>query len=222
MVNMEMFLAAGKDLYMLGMVATGNGSISVREGDKMYITKKNALLGHLKEEDIIELSMEASGPNDELASKDAPVHRAIYKETSHKAIIHAHPAHAIGVSILSDNKLSLLDSEGQTFLRSVPVVRAKDRTSVDEASRLLPSVYKSGYIISIIKENGTYAVGESIMEALHYTTTLENSCKVISVNKKFIREERKEMPQRDRRSAIPPSIGVMDRRPSYKRGFGNR
>jgi L-fuculose-phosphate aldolase len=225
MVNMEMFMMAGKDLHMLGLVPTAGGSISERDGDKIFITKKNAFLGHLKEEDIIEVPLEGPSPIDESASRDLNVHRGIYKESAHKAVIHAHPPYGIAVAMGADNKLIPLDSEGISSLRSIPVVRAKDRNSVDEASKLLPSIYKSGYVISIIKENGSYAVGASIMEALHYTVCLEMSCKVIAVNKKSApakTEERREMIPRARRSAIPPSIGVMDRNPHYKRGFGNR
>lgn len=216
----------GRDLFMLGLVEGSGGSISVRMDNRITITKKGAMLGYLREDDLIELSLDEQSAEDEKASKELPVHRAIYKETPFKAIISASPSTAIALSMTSENKINPLDQKSQAVIRSIPVVRLRDRGNLDEAVKMLPSIYKSGYFVSLIREYGTFAVGEDLYEAMAYTSSAEQASKVIVANKIMTPEIRKSEPHhvsRERRSAIPPSIGVMDRSSrggGFKRGFG--
>jgi len=220
MINFEEFNSAGKDLFMLGLVGPGSGSMSIRSGDKIYITKRSAVLGHLEEGDVIEVPLEGSGQGEELAAKEIQVHRAIYKETNFNAIIQAFPPYGIALSINTENKIIPADIKGQTVLRSIPVVRAK--ASPEELVKYLPPVYKSGYIVSLVREYGSFAVGASLFEALQNTTCLEDSCKIITINKSLTPVEKPRRPEQhyERRTAIPPSIGVMGRPRGSRRGFG--
>jgi ribulose-5-phosphate 4-epimerase/fuculose-1-phosphate aldolase len=219
MHNFEEFNSVGKDLYMLGLVGSGTGSLSVRSGDKIYITKRNAMLGHLQEGDIIEVPLEGAGQGEELAAKEIQVHRAIYKETNFNAVIQAFPPYGIALSINTENKIIPADIKGQTVLRSIPVVRAK--SSPEELVKYLPPVYKSGYIVSLVKEYGSFAVGASLFETLQYTTCLEDSCKIIAINRSLTTVEKQKRPEHhERRTAIPLGIGVMGRPRGSRRGFG--
>jgi len=219
MERFEEFDLVGKDLYSLGLVDSSGGSLSVRSGDKILITRKNAMLAHLREEDILEVPLEGEGATDESASKELPVHRAIYRETAFNAVIAANPPYSVAVSLTAENKIVPADQKGQSFLRGVPVVRTRDKLNFNEMVKMLPSIYKSGYMVSVVREYGSFAVGANLMEALQYTTGLERSCKIIAINKLMTPPEVKREPIRERRSAIPPSIGVMDRSRGYKRGL---
>ncbi len=220
MHNFEEFSLAGRDLFALGLVDSSSGSLSVRSGDKIYITKKDAMLGHLKEDDIVEAPLEGGGEKDDLAARELPVHRAIYRETSFNAVICANPPYGIALSIGTDNKIIPADMKGQAALRSIPVVRAK-ATVTDEIVRFLPPVFKSGYLAALVKEYASFAVGGNLLEALKYTICLEDSCKIIAVNKSMTTAEKPRRPEHhERRTAIPPSIGVMDRGRGSRRGFG--
>jgi ribulose-5-phosphate 4-epimerase/fuculose-1-phosphate aldolase len=147
--------------------------------------------------------------------------------------VHAYPPYGIALSIGTENKIMPSDAKGQAVLRSIPVVRAraitpgKERTSTEDLAKYLPPVFKSGYLISLVKDFGSFAVGANLSEAMQYTTCLENSCKIIAINRSLISAEKQSQPPRDtrdrqpvRRSAIPPSIGVMDRTRASRRGFG--
>lgn len=210
MDNFEEFSSVGKDLYMLGLVDSMSGSLSIRSGDKIYITKKDAMLGHLKKEDIVEVPLDGKGEGDDLAAKELQVHRAIYKETNFNAVVHAHPPYGIALSISTENKIIPPDIKGQSVIRSIPVVRAKAVS--EELVKFLPPVFKSGYLVSLVKEYGSFAVGADLYEGLRYTTCLEDSCKIFAVNKSMTPVEKQRRPeQHERRTAIPPSIGVMGR-----------
>jgi len=218
MDNFDEFSLVGKDLYMLGLVDSMSGSLSMRIGDRILITKRNAMLGHLKEEDIVEVPLEGGGKED-AAAKELQVHRAIYRETSFNAVVHAYPTYGITLSINTENKIIHADIKGQTVLRSIPVVRA--RAASEELMKFLPPVFKSGYLVSLVKEYGSFAVGGSLIEALQYTTCLEDSCKIFAINRSLTPVEKPKRPERyERRTAIPPSIGVMGRPRGGNRGFG--
>jgi L-fuculose-phosphate aldolase len=218
MDNFDEFSLVGKDLYMLGLVDSMSGSLSMRIGDRILITKRNAMLGHLKEEDIVEVPLEGGGKED-AAAKELQVHRAIYRETSFNAVVHAYPTYGITLSINTENKIIPADIKGQTVLRSIPVVRA--RAASEELMKFLPPVFKSGYLVSLVKEYGSFAVGGSLIEALQYTTCLEDSCKIFAINRSLTPVEKPKRPERyERRTAIPPSIGVMGRPRGGNRGFG--
>ncbi|MFC1559843.1 class II aldolase/adducin family protein [Candidatus Margulisiibacteriota bacterium] len=216
----EKMKMVGEDLYRLGLIDSHGGSISVRDGDKIYINNRDAMLGHLKEEDVVEAGMEA-GEADSKASRELNAHRAIYKDTDHKVVVQAHPPSAIVLS-LSESKIIPPDAKGVFFIKSVPIVKTRDKIGSSEAARMLPPIYKSGYVIAVVREYASFAVGGSLEEALKYTTCLEQSCKIL-ISLKLLAEKkapvRQEQQQR-RRSSIPPSIGVMDRSRSRNRGRG--
>jgi L-fuculose-phosphate aldolase len=220
MDNFDEFSLVGNDLYALGLVDTMSGSLSVRRGDRILITKKNAMLGHLKEDDIVEVPLEGDGGKEDAAAKELQVHRSIYRETNFNAVVHAYPTYGIALSINTENKIIPADIKGQTVLRSIPVVRAK--AASEELMKFLPPVFKSGYVVSLVKEYGSFAVGGSLIEALQYTTCLESSCKIFAVNRSLTPVEKPRRPEHhERRTAIPPSIGVMGRpRGGGSRGFG--
>lgn len=223
MANIEAIIKTAKALFDLHLAGATSGDLSVKEGNRIFITRKGAPLWNLSESDIIEVGTEP-GEGDAVACDELPVHRAIYRETQVAAVIHAYPSSAIALSMSIENKIMPQDSRGQSQLRSIPVVRAKtypQGTRTDDLVKYLPPIYKSGYMISIVKDYGSFAVGASLNDALELTITAEESCRILTVNRTFTGAEKHRTPEPERRrSAIPPSIGVMDRQPHYKRGPG--
>ena len=234
----EEFKRIGKFLFQEGLIDSHGGNMSVREGDKIFVTHRDAMLGELKQEDIIEVGLEP-GDKDGIASRELAVHRALYKQSSAKAIVHAHPAHAIAISI-TDNRVVPQDAEGTFLFKSAPIVRVRDGIGSEESVRLLPSFIGKENRVAMLKGHGSFALGDSLEEAYKYTSSLENSCKIIiAVRSSGGRgggdRERGSGPGRgpggrgpggrgpmgrgDRRtkSAIPPGIGVMDRSRYRKR-----
>jgi L-fuculose-phosphate aldolase len=231
MFNFDDFNLVGKDLFAQGLVDPVSGSLSVREGDRIYITKRNAMLAHLKPEDIIEVPLEAPDLNDELAAWEVLVHRAVYKETAFNAMVHAYPPYGIALSIGTENKILPIDGKGQAALRSIPVVRAKpvipgrEKTTSDDIIKYLPPVFKSGYSAAVVKEYASFAVGTTLIEAFRNTICLEDSCRIVAIGKSLSgsgsssssdKHRRPETPVR--RTALPPSIGVMGNSRGGRRG----
>ncbi|MBU0629547.1 MAG: class II aldolase/adducin family protein [Candidatus Margulisbacteria bacterium] len=216
---LEEFKRIGSYLFGEGLVSSHAGSMSVRHGDKIFITRQDAMLGDLKEGDIVEVGLtgEAAG-----ASSELPAHRAIYKETKAEAIVRAFPPQAIAISI-TDNKIVPQDGEGLRLLHAAAIVRSHQPVGSDETVRLLPSFLQGTSVVAVVKGQGSFAIGKNLEEAYKYTSVLECSCKILVAirssggTRPSAPVVNKEKPEHHRRSAIPPGIGVMDRSRYHKR-----
>ncbi len=157
----------GRLLWEAGLVSSHGGNLSLRlpEGG-VVITCHGAMLGRLDEDTVVALGQEEGRE----PSSDTDVHRAIYEAAGAGAVVHAHPRHAIALSLLADNDLEPLDLEGRHYLgKRVPVVDGREH--VAEALRDFP--------IALVRGHGSYARGRDLWEALLYTSVLEESAHVL-------------------------------------------
>lgn len=215
---LEEFKRIGRYLFQEGLVDSHGGNMSMRQGGKVYITRRDVMLGDLKEGDVIEVGMEP-GENDGLASRELSTHRAVYRETKAEAIVHAHGPNAIAISI-TDNKIVPQDAEGIYLFKSAAIVRVHQAIGSDEVARLLPSFLQGTSTVAVVKGHGSFAIGKDLEEAYKYTSSLENSCRVLVAVRASGGQRppvHKEKPREQHRTAIPPGIGVMDRSRYHKR-----
>ncbi|OGC35469.1 hypothetical protein A2311_04710 [candidate division WOR-1 bacterium RIFOXYB2_FULL_48_7] len=220
------FKKIGEFMFREGLVDSHGGDMSLRQGDRIFITSREAMLGDLEDNDIVEVGLEAGG-GDERASKEVNTHRAIYKETGAQAIIHTHSPQAVAIS-LTDNKIIPQDAEGLAVFRSAAIVRAHQAIASEEVNRLLPTFLQGNSIVAVVRGHGVFAIGKEMEEAYKYASCLENSCRILvamrasaSKSPQAAKEShppsRPNRPMPGQRSAIPPGIGVMDRSRYNKR-----
>lgn len=171
------FQKIGWAAYLAGLQDTHSGNMSMRIGNHMLITRRGSMLGFLNDYDIIEVSLIENDSGISLASSEAGVHRAIYRETNGLAIVHAHLINAVILSYLY-NEIVLIDVEGSYSIRKVPVLSFKFGSGSKEMEEKIPEFLKDNKIV-IIKGHGAIAIGETLEEALFYNSVLENSCKII-------------------------------------------
>jgi len=164
----------GKKLVERGLVESTVGNISVRLADKMLITRSGAALDEITRESVVELDIDKPSSLDAVASKESPVHRAVYRKTPALAIIHAHCPFAVVESMLVE-KIVPLDIEGQYFLHEIPVVRGGAGTQ--ELAENTSEALKE-HRGAVVFGHGTFATGKTLEEAYSVTTLMEHSCKV--------------------------------------------
>ncbi len=167
-----------------GLISSHSGNISVRDDEYIYITKTKTMLGDLNENSIIKVSLFKNDENLEEASMETIVHRAIYKSSNYKAIIHTHPVYSITLSLVLENFIPP-DSEGKLILNNVPVLKAKQTVASAEVAEKIPMFFKDGKA-AIIRGHGVFAAGENLEKAFYYTTVLENSAKIYYLTKLWI------------------------------------
>ncbi|HIE31328.1 MAG TPA: aldolase [Methanosarcinales archaeon] len=165
----------GKKLVEYGLVESHFGNISIRTGDTMLITRSGSALDEIDQDAVVEVGIERSSSMDLIASSETIVHRAIYRNTSALAIIHAHCPYAVIESLIGDSAIVPVDSEGIYFLHEIPVVTGGIGTPdlAENASSLLRE-HKG----VIIRGHGTIATGMILEEAYVVTSQIEHSCLV--------------------------------------------
>ena len=175
------FQSAGRDLCSRGLVCSNSGNLSVRMGDRLVITRRGSMLGCLEENDLIETGIDKNDRFTPLASSELPVHRAIYRATSASAIVHAHPPHAVAMSLL-ETEITPTCSEGSPLMERVPVLGWNMEVKPGGLADIITEALKKYYIV-MVHGHGSFAIGQLLEEACSYTTTLEESCQVICLFK---------------------------------------
>ncbi len=166
---------AGGKLLELGINTTHSGNVSIRGENDIFITRTGSRLDRLSESDIVSVPLNEEGQG--IASVEIPMHRAIYQNTKTKAILHAHPPHTIVFSLLED-AIYPVDNEAFLFLGEIPVLTPKVVSGSTETGILLADTFNKGSHIAVVRGHGSFAVGENLEEALHWTSTLERSCQM--------------------------------------------
>ena len=172
----EQFRQIGRDLFVSGMISSHGGNISMRLGDRLVITRRGAMLGALQPHDLIDTGIEKNDSGVALASTELIVHRAVYKQTPALAIVHCHPRTAIAFS-LSREEIVPIDNEASYLLKKVPVVWEEFASGTPEmANKVAGTLGK--YKIIMLRGHGSFAIGQTLDEAFHWSSTLEESCQI--------------------------------------------
>lgn len=172
------FKRIGRRLFSEGLVGGNFGNMSVRSGDGFFITHTGAYLDDPGEPVLVPLD----GPVPRGASSEYRVHREVYRKTRHNAIVHAHPAHAVALSIITP-EIVPRDSEGEMLCPVIPVVSGtpgSDELAMNVSDSLCLSK------LTIASGHGTFAAGKSLDEAYLFTSLGEHACRVLSLIGRFV------------------------------------
>ncbi len=172
----ELFREVGRDLYVQNMVSSHGGNLSIRLGDRVIIKRRGAQLGRLKPHDLVETGIEKNDSGVALASSELLVHRTIYKMTPALAVVHCHPRTAIAFS-LSREEIVPIDNEASYLLKKVPVIWEEFASGAPEMAIDLATMLQK-YKIVMLRGHGSFAIGQTLDEALHWSSTLEESCQI--------------------------------------------
>jgi L-fuculose-phosphate aldolase len=172
----EQFREVGRDLYTANMISSHGGNLSMRLGDRIIIKRRGAQLGNLKPHDLIDTGLDRNDSGVALASSELIVHRAIYKKTPALAVVHCHPRTAIALS-LSREEIVPIDNEASYLLKKVPVIWEEFASGTPEMASNVATTLQS-YKIIMLRGHGSFATGQTLDEALHWSSTLEESCQI--------------------------------------------
>ena len=172
----EMFREIGEDLYTAQMVSSHGGNLSIRLGDRVIIKRRGAQLGRLKPHDLIETRLDKNDSGVALASTELIVHRAIYQNTPALAICHCHPRTAVAFSFSRDEYVPI-DNEASYLLKKIPVVTEEFASGTPQMAHKVADALKD-YKIIMLRGHGSFATGQTLDEAFHWSSTLEESCQM--------------------------------------------
>ncbi len=174
---LETFQWVGRDLYHLGLITSHAGNMSLRRGERVWITRTGSMLGHLRSEDLVETALSPEKAPHPKASMELPVHLAIFRATAAQAILHAHPPSAVALSLIEE-VIVPADSEGGHILGIVPVIVAANVVASGEIAERASLLLQEHRAV-LIKRHGSFSVGNTLEEAFGITTTLEASARIL-------------------------------------------
>jgi len=174
---LSQFQTVGRDLFNRGLVSSNSGNLSIRIGDRIIITRRGIILSSLQESDLIETGIIRNSRSTPLASVELPVHRAIYRETQALAIVHAHPPHAIALS-LTEKEVVPTGAEGIGMIGRIPVVGWGMEVKPGGLADIIAQALKEHQII-MVRGHGSFAIGQLLEEAYNLTTAVEQVCQII-------------------------------------------
>ena len=173
----QQFVGVGRDLWDAQMISSHGGNISLRVGDRVIIKRRGAQLGRLQPHDLVETNLEKNDSGVALASTELLVHRAIYLKTPALAICHCHPRTAIAFS-LSRDEIIPIDNEASYLLKKVPVIWEEFASGTPEMANKLAAALQS-YKIVMLRGHGSFAIGQTLDDALLLSTTFEEACQIM-------------------------------------------
>jgi L-fuculose-phosphate aldolase len=172
----EMFREIGEDLYAGNLISSHGGNLSIRLGDRLIIKRRGAQLGRLKPHDLIETRLDKNDSGVVLASTELIVHRAIYLNTPALAVCHCHPRTAVAFSLSRDEYLPI-DNEASYLLKKIPVVTEEFASGTPQMANKVAEALKN-YKIILLRGHGSFATGQTLDEAFHWSSCLEESCQM--------------------------------------------
>lgn len=167
------FRRIGQFLDRRGLISSHGGNISVRQGKKMLVKRRGAMLGDLHPWDVVEMSIEEIDSKIMIASTEALVHRAIYRETDHLAVIHCHPVYTVALSLVED-EITAIDAEGAFNLKKIPILDLKLPIGPHDSAIHVPKMLNN-YKVVVVRSHGIFAGAETLEEALNWATVCEEA-----------------------------------------------
>jgi L-fuculose-phosphate aldolase len=165
----------GKKMVASGLTSSRFGNISRLHDEEISITCTGSMLDELDQSNVVEVDLNCASDRDKTASSETCVHRAIYRSTANKAVIHTHSPYAVALSLLEKDSLEPLDSEGILFLGSMQIVEG--HYGSDRLAQAV-SMALQGHMACIARGHGVFASGMTLTEAFTAASMAEHSSKV--------------------------------------------
>jgi len=180
-----------KELYNNNILDTQGGNISARDGDSIFVTKRNSSSEKhwdLSEEDIIETDMLGKARDPKMQgfiTRESRTHYRVLNEIPDiKAVFHVHSQYLLAFASLKIS-LPIVTSLAwdQGFPRYVQYIKDEPAVSVGEAeatTRYFKYLYKknpNAGLACLLAGHGAVVCGKSLTDAFTKLHTLENNAR---------------------------------------------
>jgi len=213
----------GKILYDRKLTDSSGGNISVRDGDRIYVSPRGAGYNHQweLEEDLIIITDLCRIPlvgSAEDVSREAATHYYIYQNFPDvNAVIHGHPINIMAFGA-AHMEIPAVSEGTRAILGNQPITNVPEVLpgSKEQAQEVVNNFKKRREIdpdcplICSLPYHGTFAAGKTLNDAFCYTEVADNCAQILikrdslfggdpradfSIHKKFTKEDFKEIDQ---------------------------
>lgn len=159
-----------------GLSRSSDGNISVRLSEqRILITPASAYKAWLEPDQIVQIDLDGnlcSRRSPQKPSSEYLMHLAVYRHRQDvKAVIHAHPPHAVALTLIRQPFPAALVPEGLTALGEVPTVPYARPGTAQMGEQLVP--YLASHDVLLLDHHGSLTVGKTLAEALIKLERLE-------------------------------------------------
>jgi L-fuculose-phosphate aldolase len=175
----------GALLYQKGLVVATDGNISARlDAAHILATPSGLGKGTMEPDQLLVLDMEGTptGPRtaanrDLRPTSELRMHLEVYRQRSDvQAVVHAHPPHAIALSIAGISLAECLLPEAIVFLGLPPTTPYATPASEENAEAIRNVI--TGHDAVILQRHGSLTVGDRPLTAFYRTETLEQVARI--------------------------------------------
>ncbi|WP_156252620.1 class II aldolase/adducin family protein [Pseudactinotalea terrae] len=177
--------SAARALTDWGLSPGASGNISVREGDRVYVSPSGVALGDLTPDQVAVLEMgehpldftHVAGPT---PSKEVPLHLAFYR-SGFSSVVHLHSSAAVAVSCLPPwsphSALPPITPYLLMRVGRVPLIAYARPGDVRLAERVLEQEQPLNAVL--LQNHGSVAAGDSVEQAMSRVVEIEEAAKVV-------------------------------------------
>ena len=165
-------------LYEQKLTTTSGGNVSLRVGDKVFITPSQLDKGRIKSEEIGMITLDGENLTPHLkVSMESKMHLAIYNQRSDvKAIVHAHPVYATSYAIAGKEIKTNLAGEAWAVLGKTVFAPYALMGSQNLANNVGTAALNGNCIL--MENHGILTVGENLLQAFDRLEVLEAAAKM--------------------------------------------
>ncbi len=171
-------------LHRAGFVAGTAGNVSVRlPGDFVLVTRTGLPKARLTRRDLVVVDLGGRvvraragfGPTSE-----TPMHLEVYRRRPDvHAVVHAHPVHAVALSLVGDDLAECILPEAVATLGRIALTEYSPPSSPENAVAIADAIQWHDAIV--LRRHGSLTVGRTLDEAYERLEVLEHTARVLAV-----------------------------------------
>jgi L-fuculose-phosphate aldolase len=167
-------------LYAKGLIAGNEGNVSVRDGERLYVTPGGVCKGYLVPDQLVVTDLEGRPLAGGHASSEILMHVAVYSQRPDvNGVVHAHPPVATGFAVASIPLDRPVLAEPVVTLGPVPVVPFGTPSTPELAERVAAAIPSAHALL--LANHGALTVGETLWRAWERMETLEQFARIALV-----------------------------------------
>ena len=188
----------GKMMSDRGLVGTYEGNISVKSGDRIYVTPSRQSKELLTEGKIVTVDLDGKLVEGCLTpTSETAMHAAVYRmRPDVGAVVHCHAPFCTAYALANMPIESKSCPEFLMFFGEVPVV-PYGTPGTDEIYRGMEE-YLRDHDVVLLANHGVLAVGKDAMEAFSKTNSLEMLVKTMVISKFIAGDKNTDLPAEER------------------------
>jgi len=193
-------------LYNKNLICSSGGNVSVREGDKVYITATGATLGQLQPSDVVTVDYTTGKVlQGGIPSKELGFHLSILRSNSEiHGVIHVHPTASVAFS--AQNPTAKLNAVPATnagyYVRSGQIPMLPYFPSGSKALHEAVDYLASDFNTILLRLHGLIVGRKTLLEAFNATEEIEQNCQIY-----FLSGEKAHFLTQDQCDAIDKALG---------------